>query len=120
MKKAGLFLGMMKSMGIILLIELVIISVIMMIGWWAGWQTETEFKKAILVAGILVIGIGFLGIKRNQDSSDSVETESSKSATSKSRWERTKQTLLGLAGKNKFMLLMFVAGGICLTIGLLM
>lgn len=120
MKNIGVFKTLMKALGIVILIDLIVIALILMIGWWAGWQTQEEFKDAIQLAGILVVGIGFMGIKGNWDVTRSFEYQYSMSTTQKSSWERTQQTLLDFAQSYRFLLLMFVAGGICLIIGWLM
>ena len=120
MKNIGVFKTLMKALGIVILIDLIVIALILMIGWWAGWQNQEEFKDAIQLAGILVVGIGFMGIKGNWDVTRSFEYQYSMSTTQKSSWERTQQTLLDFAQSYRFLLLMFVAGGICLIIGWLM
>ena len=106
--------------GIVFLIDLVVISIIAALGWWAGWQNQDKFKDAIQIAGILVIGMGFLGVKGNRVGVRSFEYQSSMSATQKSSWERIQQTLVDFAQSYRFMLVMFVSGGVCLAIGWLM
>ena len=104
----------------IVLVDLVVIALIAMIGWWAGWTDIADFQKAIYIAGMLVIGLGLLGIKGNLDVSRSFEYQYSMSVTKEDSWERTQQTLLDLAQSYSFMLIMFIAGGVCLLIGWLM
>jgi hypothetical protein len=120
MKKTGVFMTMMKYLGLVVFIDLILIGLVLMIGWWAGWQTEDEFKNAIQIAGLIVIGIGFLGLKGNWDLSRSFDYQYSMSATRKSHVERTQQNLLDFAKSYSFMLLTFIAGGICLLISWLM
>ncbi len=105
---------------IVIVVDLVIIAIVAGIGWWAGWQSQEEFKGAIQLAGILVIGIGFLGIKGNRDRTRSFEYQSSRSTTQNSSWERTQQTLVDFVQRYIFMLVMFVAGVVCLAIGWLL
>lgn len=105
---------------IIIVIDLVLIGIVLLIGWWSGWQSEEEFKSAIQIAGILVVGIGFMGIKGNWDVTRSFEYQYSMSTTQRSSWERTQQNLVDFAQSYKFMLVTFSAGGICLVIGWLM
>ncbi len=109
-----------RLFGFVFLIDLVVIAIVAGIGWWAGWQSQEEFKGAIQLAGILVIGIGFLGIKGNRDGTRSFKYQSSRSTTRKSSWERTQQYLVDFAQSYSFMLVMFVAGAVCLAIGWLM
>jgi len=106
MNKTGVFSMLMKFLGKVFLVDLILIGLVVLIGWWAGWQTEDKFKSAIQIAGILVIGIGFLGIIGNRDSTRSSENQYNMSATQRSSWDRTQQNLVA-----------FVAGGVCLVIG---
>jgi uncharacterized membrane protein len=117
MKKPGVFAMLMKFLGIVILIDLILIGLVLLMGWWAGWQTEEEFKSAIQIAGILVVGIGFMGIKGNWDVTRSFEYQYSMSTTQKSSWERTQQNLTDFAQSYTFMIIMFLAGGLCLVIG---
>lgn len=109
-----------RIVGIILLIEIVVVAIIALIGWRAGWQNIKEFKVAIQIAGIFQIGIGFMGIKGNWDATRSFEYQDSRSATSKNSWERTQQNLVDFAQSYVFMLTMFAAGGLSLIIGWLL
>ena len=105
---------------IIVLIDLVVIAVVAGIGWWAGWTESDSFKDAIQIAGLLGIGLGLLGVKGNLDVSRSFEYQYSMSVSHDSSWERTQRTLFDLAQSYAFMLIMFIAGGVCLVIGWLM
>ncbi len=109
-----------RLFGFVFLIDLVVITIVAGIGWWAGWQSQEGFKGAIQLAGMLVIGIGFLGVIGNRGSTRSLKHQSSRSTTRKSSWERTQQTLVDFAQSYSFMLVMFIAGAVCLAIGWLM
>ena len=109
-----------KGLGIVLLIEFIIVVIIALISWRAGWSSPDNFKDAIQIAGILQIGIGFLGIKGNWDNTRSFEYQYSISTTSKDSWERTQQNLVDFSQSYAFMIVMFIAGGISLIIGWLM
>ena len=103
--------------GIVLLIEVVVIALVALMGWRAGWRTLAAFKDTMQIAGILQIGIGFMGVKGNWEGTRSFEYQYSLSATEKSSWERTQQTLVDFAQSYAFMLIMLAAGGISLLIG---
>lgn len=120
MKKRTLLSLIIRGFLITALIDLVIIAIVTGIGFWAGWTELDDFQMAIQVAGLLVIGIGLLGIKGNLDISRSFEYQYSMSVSEKDSWERTQQTLFDLAQSYSFMLVMFIAGGVCLVIGFLM
>lgn len=106
-----------KVIGITLVIELVVVIVVAMIGFWSGWQNPEEFKNAIQIAGILQFGIGFLGIRGNWEATRSFEYQYSMSTTTKSSLERTQQNLMDFAQSYSFMLIMFLSGGLSLIIG---
>lgn len=104
----------------VILIDLVVIAIVAGVGWWTGWTDIEDFRKAIQMAGLLVIGLGLLGIKGNLDISRSFEYQYSMSVSRDDSWKRTQQTLLDLARSYSFLLIMFIAGGICLLIGWLL
>lgn len=105
---------------LIVLVDLVVVAAVAGIGWLTGWTELDDFQNAIQVAGLLVMALGLLGIKGNLDMSRSFEYQYSMSVSKKEGWERTQQTLLDLAQSYSFMLIMFVAGGVCLVIGWLL
>ena len=106
--------------GIVLLIEFGVVVIVAMIGFWSGWQNVESFKNAIQIAGLLQLGAGLLGIKGNWEITRSFEYQYSMSATEKSSWERTQQTLVDFAQSYAFMLVMSISGGISLLIGWLL
>jgi hypothetical protein len=103
---------------IILIIEVIVVLIILAIGWQAGWTSLPEFKEALQIAGILQIGVGFLGIKGNWEITRSFEYQYSMSATSKNSWERTQQTLIDFANSYTFMVVMLISGVLSIVIGL--
>lgn len=109
-----------RLFGLVFLIDLVVIGLIASLGWWAGWQTQEEFKVAILLVGILVIGLGLLGIKGNRGVVRRSDYQTRKSASQKSSWNRTQQTLVDFTQNYLFTIAMFIAGAVCLAIGWLM
>lgn len=104
----------------IVLVVLTVVAAVAGIGWWTGWTELDDFQNAIQVAGLLVMGLGLLGMKGNLDMSRSFEYQYSMSVSQKDSWERIQQTLLDLAQSYSFMLIMFIAGGVCLLIGWLL
>ncbi|MCJ7714944.1 MAG: hypothetical protein MUO54_00280 [Anaerolineales bacterium] len=117
MKRRSLSTQILFILGIVIVVDLVVILVVAGIGWWAGWQTSKEFHQVIQLAGILVIGIGLLGVKGNWEGARSFDFQYSMSSTSKKRWERTQQTLTDFAQSYSFMIIMLLAGILCLVIG---
>lgn len=104
----------------VVLVDLVVVAAVAGIGWWTGWTELDDFQNAIQVAGLLVMGLGLLGVKGNLDMSRSFEYQYSMSVTKEKSWERTQQTLIDLAQSFSFLLIMFIAGGVCLLIGWLL
>ena len=109
-----------RVVGLALLIELAVVFIVAMIGFWSGWQNLEEFKNAIQIAGILQYGIGFLGIRGNWEATRSFEYQYSMSTTSKSSLDRTQQNLTDFTQSYSFMVIMFLAGGLSLIIGWLL
>ena len=109
-----------RIFSVVIVIVLVTVAIIAGIGWWAGWQTEGKFKTAIEIAGLVLIGVGFLGIKGNWDITRSFEYQYSMSVTKDDSWKRIQRSMLDFAQSYSFLLTMFFAGGLCLVIGWLM
>jgi predicted permease len=105
---------------VVVVIVLVTVAIIAGIGWWAGWRTEGKFKTAIQVAGLVLIGVGFLGIKGNRDMTRSFEYQYGMSVTKDDSWKRTQHSLKDFGQSYSFLLVMFFAGGLCMVIGWLM
>ncbi len=120
MKPRSLLSQILRIFAVVIVIVLVTVAIIAGIGWWAGWQTEGKFKIAIQVAGLVFIGIGFLGIKGNRDMTRSLEYQNSMSVTKNDSWKRIQHSLKNFAQSYSFLLTMFFAGGLCLVIGWLM
>ena len=109
-----------RIFAVVVVIVLVTVAIIAGIGWWAGWLTERKFKIAILIAGLVLIGMGFLGIKGNRDMTRSLEYQNSMSITKDDNWNRNQQSLKDFMQSYSFLLTMFFAGGLCMVIGWLM
>ena len=85
-----------RIFAVVIVIVLVTVAIIAGIGWWAGWQTEGKFKTAIQIAGLVLIGVGFLGIKGNRDITHSSEYQNSMSVTKDDSWKRIHRSMLDL------------------------
>ena len=102
---------------LILLAEIVILVIVGLVGWRAGWNTAEQYGEGLQIAGLLAIGFGFFGIKGNWDATRSFGYQYSMSATSMSSWQRTQQTLFDFAQAFQFLILMFIVGGLNLFLG---
>jgi hypothetical protein len=120
MKPRSLLSQILRIFFVVVLITLAAVAIIAGIGWWAGWQTEEKFKTAIQIAGLILIGIGFLGIKGNGEMPSSYENRHRLSASTEEGWNRIQQKCFDFARRYSFLLILFAAGGICLSIGWLM
>ncbi len=119
-KPRSLLSQIIRIFAVMFIIVLITVAIIAGIGWWAGWLTEAKFKTAIQIAGLIHLGIGFLGIKGNRDMTLSYEYQDRMSVSKDDTWRRIQQSLSDFARKYSFLLIMFVSGSICMIIGLLM
>jgi len=103
----------------IVLVDLVVIAGVTGIGWWTGWTELENFQKAIQWAGILVLGFGLLGLPGDLRLLGGRDEPSSLSGSGMEK-QQTEQPLLGFAQRYSFLLIMFVAGIVCLLIGWMM
>ena len=120
MKKRTITSQLIRLSLIVFALVLAVVAIILAIGWWQGWQTEAEFKTAIQIGGIALIGIGLLGVKGSWDGTRNFGYQYSMSVSEKSSWERVQQNLVDFSQAFGFLLVCFAAGAICLVIGWLM
>ena len=99
-----------RYVGYIILIELLILALVGIIGWRAGWSSWGEFRNGAQIAGIL-------GVKGSWDGSRSFGYLYSLSTTDPKSWERIQQTLVDFAQSYVFMLVMFITGSLSILIG---
>jgi len=105
---------------LIVLIDLVLIAAVAGIGWWTGWTELAYFQRAIQVAGLLVIALGFLGLIGKRNQLDYPENQERPTEASHGSRDLPRQRILGISGGYSFLLVMFMAGLVCLIIGWLM
>ncbi len=96
---------------------LLVVMTVTGIGWWAGWPTEEPFKTAIQIAGLALIGTGFI-VHRGLGSK--TEAQSGPQESRADGPERYRKSPLGFLKDHSILLVMSLAGGLCLLIGWLM
>ena len=89
------------------------IAVVAGIGWWSGWTVLASFQRAIQTAGLVLIGLGFLLIQRNQDTAFQEKDNGGEE-------RQMAETLTYLVQRFGNMLILFIAGGVCMLIGWLL
>lgn len=109
-----------KILGVFILIEALILGTLYLFGTRAGWDTLEQYKEGLQIAGMLIMGVGFFGVKGNWDVTRSFNYQYSMSVSNQSNWKRTQQTLLDFAQAFRFLLSMLVIGGINVFIGSVM
>ena len=103
-----------------MLLTFIILVIVGVVVWRLGWNTVELFGQTLQMAGMLVIGVGFFGIKGNWDVTRSFEYQYSLSVTDQSSTQRTQQALIDFADSYRFMLVMFSAGAISVLVGWLL
>jgi hypothetical protein len=100
--------------GFILVVLCVLLAIVLVavIGWWSGWTVLADFQRAIQLAGLVLIGLGFFWIGRKQ--------EKEKDSTKITMEEKGPENLQRFIQRYGLMLVFFIAGGVCLLIGWLM
>jgi zinc transporter ZupT len=105
---------------LVALIDLAVIAIVAMLGWWSGWIYLEDFQRAINLAGILVIAGGFVGLlvkmlrshsrAEGEDQAKPVGEDADQIQTTDQIW----------LSKYAFTLIFFIAGVVCLVIGILL
>jgi hypothetical protein len=120
MKPRTIIKTILKILGIFILIEALILGILYLVGSRVGWDSMEQYKEGLQVAGMLIMGVGFFGIKGNWDVTRSFNYQYSMSVSNQNSWKRTQQTLLDFAQAFRFLLSMLLIGGGNLLIGILL
>ena len=97
---------------LIVICVLVAIAAVSAIGWLIGWTELEAFQRAIQLAGLVLIGLGFFWIRRKRDGDNS--------NTRRAMEEQQGENHQRFVQRYGLMLVFFIAGGVCLLIGWLM
>jgi hypothetical protein len=106
-----------RFLGVVLLALLGIAIIVALIGWRLGWETLADYGRGLQLGGMFVIGIGLLGVRGNWEVTRSFGYQYSMSTTEENSSQRTQRILGDFIQSYKFMLVMFLAGGLSLLIG---
>ena len=118
--KRGLWAVIGQFLGTVFLALLGIVSIVTVIGWRIEWKTLAEYGQGLQLGGMFVIGIGLLGIRGNWEVTRSFGYQYSMSTTQENSTQRTQRILSDFVQSYKFMLVMFMSGGLSLLIGWLL
>jgi len=118
--KRGLWAVIGQFLGTVFLALLGIVGIVAVIGWRIEWKTLAEYGQGLQLGGMFVIGIGLLGIRGNWEVTRSFGYQYSMSTTQENSTQRTQRILGDFVQSYKFMLVMFMSGGLSLLIGWLL
>jgi hypothetical protein len=117
--RKSLFKTILRLLGRYILIETVILGVLYLVGTRVGWGSSDQYGGGLQIAGMLIVGVGFFGVKGNWDGTRSFGYQYSMTVSDQSSWERTQQTLLDFAQAFRFLLSSLLIGGINVLLGML-
>ncbi len=106
-----------KLVGIRILVELCLVSLVLLVGWYLAWDSINKFANGIFYAGLISVGIGFMSIKGYWDSTRSFGYQYSSSASKQDSWERTRQGVLETMENHRFLMIMLLIGAINMLAG---
>jgi len=105
---------------LVALIDLAVIAIVALLGWWSGWIYLEDFQRAINLAGILVIAAGFVGLLLKlfqthllANGDDQIEPPGESAGQASAPFPAWLK-------KHAFTVIFFVAGVVCLLIGILL
>ena len=93
MNKQGIFYSLIRLGGIILLVEVIILGILGLIYWIAGWTSVNQFANALMWVGLISIGIGLMSVQGQWDSTHSFGFQYSTSVIDQDRWKLVKSYL---------------------------
>ena len=105
---------------LVMLIDLVVIALITMLGWWLAWMYLESFQRAIWLAGTLVIGIGLVPLLRDLLLRRRSHLEDGRSQPLAENGDQTSESLQSWLMRHAFPVVFITAGGVCLLIGFLL
>ena len=103
--------------GIAALVQLAILIAVLLVGWFAGWNTINQYSQALVWAGVLAIGLGLMSIKGHWATTRSFDYQHSLSVTKQDGWERTKWNVAESMNIHRFLFLMVTVGCISILLG---
>ncbi len=104
--------------GIVTLIQLGILMAVLLVGWLTGWwSTLDQYGQALVWAGILAVGLGFMSIKGQWATTRSFEYQHSLTVTKQDGWERTKWDVVESLNIHRFLFLMVTVGCTSILLG---
>ena len=110
MPKRYLRILLFKIIGICILIELCILSLLALIGWYYAWDTVNKYGDGLFYVGLISVGIGLMSIKGYWDSTRSFGYQYSLTVINQDAWERTKLGVLETMENHRFMMIMLLIG----------
>jgi hypothetical protein len=117
MKRKSLLTVLIRGFLIIVLVDLIVIAGVVGLGWWTGWVELDNFQRAIQIAGLVLMALGLLGIRGKRDRSQMDNYQQGREEADQDCWERTQKRLIDLALRYSYLLVMLIAGAVCLIIG---
>ena len=117
MPKRHLRVLLFKLAGICILIELCILSLLALIGWYKAWETVNRYGDSLFYMGLISVGIGLMSIKGYLDSTRSFGYQYSLTVGEHDAWQRTKLGLIETMENHQFMMIMLLTGAINMLLG---
>ena len=99
-----------KLVGICILLELCILSLLGLIGWYYVWDTVNKYGDGLFYIGLISVGIGLMSIKGYWDSTRSFGYQYSLTVSKQDAWERTKLGVIETIENHRFMMIMLLSG----------
>ena len=103
----------------ILIIVVVILIACALVWWVADWSSLYQYGTALIIAGILTVVIGLMGISGGIQSTRSFNYQQAESAGLETGAERAEDARRNFAEVYDFLIVMGSAGAISIVIGLI-
>jgi len=92
-KQQGILYTIARLAGIILLVEAIILGIMGLIYWLAGWTTVEQYADGLMWVGLISIGISLMSVQGQWDSTRSFDFQYSASVIDQDRWKLVKSYL---------------------------
>ena len=106
-----------KVVGICVLIELCLLSLLAIVGWYYAWDSVNKYGDGLFYLGLISVGIGLMSIKGYWDSTRSFGYQYSLTVIKQDAWERTKLGVIETMENHRFMMIMLFTGAVNMLAG---
>jgi hypothetical protein len=119
MEKQEVFIGILRFLRTVVLIDLGIFATVGLVCWLGGWRTAYQYAGGLFWAGAAAIVIGLSSLMGGWGITRSFRYQYGQSVSEQGIYERTRQAIKDEARSYRFLILMAAVGVVSIAVGAL-